>query len=414
MSSLNFTIQANQMSYPMVLPHHGHDYIQGTLAKKGEPYELLMLQAMADLLQADDFVLDIGANIGNHTLFLAIIAKCKVESFEPNPELCDALSQSIELNRLTDKVTLHRVGVGAAPAKAHFAELNPENIGAQSLALDPEGTKDGFDIITIDSLNFKQTVRMVKIDVEGMELDVLEGAKELVARDKPIMFIEAQTQEEFDALLNVLLPLGYVYWDTFNATPTHLFFHEAELESDSYRTHMADMGINVTKLRYEVQRLRKQVNETGVCYRKALEQIEVLKGKRSLSSSAKLAAKEPIVPASSGEALSEVVKTFIKGQLRTERVDSLFGPGQLVAELGFKAADSPSSAAFLVDFRGQDLEVEALTAITSELRKNRIAVMITTDVQGFLELLAGKGPNLAVETSSQKYGVVICRRLGRD
>lgn len=117
-----FPINAGGEQYLMVLPGWEADYIQGMLAEKAAPYEFAMLQAMASCLCEGDLVLDVGANIGNHTLYLAAVAGLKVVAFEPNPELCVPFRKAITLNGLDDRATLHEVGVGASEGKAHFAE----------------------------------------------------------------------------------------------------------------------------------------------------------------------------------------------------------------------------------------------------------------------------------------------------
>jgi len=87
-------ILVDGLDYQIALPHRETDYIQGKIAREGAPYELTMLRAMADRLSPGDLVLDIGANIGNHSLYLAA-AGFTVHAFEPNASLCEALNQSV-------------------------------------------------------------------------------------------------------------------------------------------------------------------------------------------------------------------------------------------------------------------------------------------------------------------------------
>ena len=76
-------ITTGTSTYQVVVPHYETDYIQGLLMSDGTPYEAGMLAAMAEVVGEGDLVLDIGANIGNHTLFLAAAQGCRVEAFEP-------------------------------------------------------------------------------------------------------------------------------------------------------------------------------------------------------------------------------------------------------------------------------------------------------------------------------------------
>lgn len=411
MSSPIFAVQANQISYQIVLPHHEQDYIQGMLAQKGEPYELLMLEAMAGMLQPDDLVLDIGANIGNHTLFLACVAKCKVESFEPNPELCDALAESIKLNELEGRVELHRVGVGARAGKAHFdpEALNPQNIGAQSLSLDADDVNDGFDVITMDSLSFEQSVRMMKIDVEGMELDVLQGAEKLLARDKPTLFVEAQTEDDFEQLNSRLTASGYVYWDTYNATPTHCFIHENDLQDNSYRTHLHELGQKAYQLRYELQKARKQINETGLKYRNALQQIDALKEKLNpTSTSAQSLAKEELPH--SNKRISDSTKRFVYNLIKpTDKKVS--GDAGLAEELGFIYADEASVKLF--DLRQFDADsedfVDDIKKRLSGLSEKSTFLVLSEKIEDVALVISQLDGYLAAEVVSRKHGAALFR-----
>jgi len=224
------TITVAQESYQIYLPNKDTDYIQGKIASSLEPYELSMLQDIQSRVNPTDYVFDVGANIGNHSLYLAAIAKCTLFSFEPNKSLCDALNQSVELNRLTKQVLVHQVGVGAKSGVGKFDYLDNANLGAQSITTNLGCASEAeFEIIALDNLERNFQVRVLKIDVEGMERAVLEGAKELIATDMPLLYIECQSETHFAEIHKWVTQQGYVFWDTFNATPTHLFIHESQV-----------------------------------------------------------------------------------------------------------------------------------------------------------------------------------------
>lgn len=63
----------------------------------------------------------------------------------------------------------------------------------------------------------------MKIDVEGMEHKVLEGARKLINKNRPIIYAEANFVQDYVKMERVLDSLDYVYWDTFEPSPTHLF-----------------------------------------------------------------------------------------------------------------------------------------------------------------------------------------------
>ena len=225
---LTAELSIEEHRYRILLPYAATDYIQKKLATDRTPYEQEMLEDIRDRVSPGSLVLDIGANIGNHTLYLAAVAGCRVESFEPNPELCAALRESIALNDLSDRVHLHETGLGRAAGTARFGVNTPNNLGAQYLTL---GEGD-LRVSALDSFAFGHPVEVIKLDVEGMEIDVLEGGRRLLARDRPLVYVECATEAHYRRIARWMVALNYIYWDTFNATPTHLFIPAERLGVD--------------------------------------------------------------------------------------------------------------------------------------------------------------------------------------
>lgn len=273
-----FSIDIDDKHYSIVLPDWESDYIQGMLAEKAVPYEFPMLQAMSGVLSEGDLVLDIGANIGNHTLYLAAVVGCRVVSFEPNPILASPLQESIVFNGLEERVSLIRKGVGSTAAKAVFAESKPDNLGAQSLTLIDGGDQSGdnasaMDVVPLDDMTFDHPVKAIKVDVEGMELDVLKGAVQLIDKDRPSLFIESHNEEQFLLIHDFLEKWGYVYWRTFNATPTNWFLPSCEAGQENLQQHGLDQGKALYKLWAERQRLRKSFLDLREKHRLVNEQL---------------------------------------------------------------------------------------------------------------------------------------------
>jgi FkbM family methyltransferase len=209
----------------MLLPQWKTDHIQRIIANSGRPYEEKMLYDMLNRVKEGDLILDIGANIGNHSLFMASIGNCQVISFEPNKQLAESLHRSIQINKLTNKIEVIQKGLGRTNSFAEFDCDISHNLGAQSLSTtDKNGS---IEVVTLDSLDIQDKIRMIKIDVEGMELDVLKGSKDTLIEHKPLVYLEAEKQKDFLLLNEFLEKLGYKYQATFNATPTHLFLNRA-------------------------------------------------------------------------------------------------------------------------------------------------------------------------------------------
>lgn len=123
-------------------------------------------------------VIDVGAFIGDHTVFYARHAQ-SVFAFEPNPLAFECLSRNVEQ---FNNVRCFKVGLGAAPGRA--ALVTNTNAGMSALV-----AGNDIDVIALDSLNLSD-VSFIKIDAEGWECAVLEGARKTIARCRPVMLIE--------------------------------------------------------------------------------------------------------------------------------------------------------------------------------------------------------------------------------
>lgn len=127
-------------------------------------------------------VVDAGAHIGTHALFysLQVGYDGKVICFEANPITYNCLHFNVGGIK---QVELHNVGLGSKSGEMSVAH-NPDNVGASFLI-----SGSGIPIITLDSLNLSKC-DFIKVDIEGLEPDFLQGASETIQKHKPVMFIE--------------------------------------------------------------------------------------------------------------------------------------------------------------------------------------------------------------------------------
>ena len=264
------TVEFLGTAYSVCVPNADEDYIQGVLASTGRPYEELMLRDMANLLGEGDLLVDVGANIGNHTLALATATGCRVVAYEPNATLVDGLDRSVAANGLAERIITRRVGVGAESARARLAGLNPSNLGGQHLDIDASG---GIEIVRLDDEQL-DGARVLKIDVEGMELDVLAGARRTIVESRPEIFVEAAERGHFNALLPVMEELGYVLVGSYNATPTHHFTHRDSEDALQMvaRAHAAEAARRYD-LDREAREARSRLDDAAKKYRATQDQL---------------------------------------------------------------------------------------------------------------------------------------------
>lgn len=196
------------------------DHISAQILASKSFYELAFLQALRELVKPGDLVLDVGANIGNHTVYFAVIAKCRVMAFEPVASTCAFLRQNVQLNGVGDQVQVLEIALGESEGDAAVASFDAANLGATRLKLDAAGD---IRIDTIDHLETDGAIRLIKIDAEGMDASVVAGASKTLARDRPIVACEAATQAEYQRLCRLLEAQAYVSVACFNATDTFVF-----------------------------------------------------------------------------------------------------------------------------------------------------------------------------------------------
>jgi FkbM family methyltransferase len=150
-------------------------------------------------------VLDIGAFIGTHTLALADISskgRGKVYSFEPQPWAFNTIKSSIRKNKIKN-VKVYNVALSNKSGSIKFCS---DNTGGSTICTEKNKSINSWNsnynvkLKPLDSYNFKN-ISIMKIDVEGHEISVLEGALKTIQRNKPKILIEVwnrpKRQKEF-------------------------------------------------------------------------------------------------------------------------------------------------------------------------------------------------------------------------
>ena len=203
-------ISLEQTNYRMYLPNFNQDAIQKYIFSTKLPYEQSVLEyILKDAQMGGGIVLDIGANIGNHSVYLAA-HNIKVLSFEPNPKLCKIIKENIKINHFENKIKLFECGISDTNHKANLSKENRTNYGSMSLIKNNQGE---IECKSIDSFNFEEKISLIKIDVEGMELSVLKGAKQTLIKNKPTLYLEANQPMELYHIKQFLEKLGYIYYN---------------------------------------------------------------------------------------------------------------------------------------------------------------------------------------------------------
>jgi len=187
-------------------------YIGRSLDCYGE-YSQGEMELFGQVIRPGQTVLDIGANIGTHTVFFAQATGSggTVLAFEPQRLIFQILCANVALNGLTHVFTYH-AAVGRRPDAILVPTLNvlaEQNFGALPLGLASAGEK--VRLLTIDELELP-ACHFVKIDVEGMEGDVVAGGQRTLRHFRPMLYVEIEHSDRA-TLIQPLFDLGYrLYW----------------------------------------------------------------------------------------------------------------------------------------------------------------------------------------------------------
>jgi len=181
------------------------------------------VELFARLLRPGDTVLDAGSNIGAHTIPLARLVGTRgtVVAFEPQRVIFQALCANVAINSLANAFC-YQAALGESAGAMVIPPLDPmrgQNFGGFSISGYEQG--EPVSVSALDDLPLRGC-RLIKIDVEGMELSVIRGASSLVQRFWPILYVENNRPDRAAELVRHIYSMGY-----------DLFWHRAPLFNPS-------------------------------------------------------------------------------------------------------------------------------------------------------------------------------------
>jgi FkbM family methyltransferase len=211
--------------YRLVQSKHGpvlvnrHDFYMGQALLKYGEYSELELQFLLMLLRFPGLVIEVGANMGTLTVPLAAeLARQGREMlvFEPQPVIFQQLCANLALNGLMNVKALP-YACGKENGAVQFAVPDSRalgNFGATSMQASPVAATrtETVQCVRLDDLVGSAEVGMMKIDVEGFELRVLQGCVGILERSKPVLYVENDRLEQSAELIQWLMDHDYRLW----------------------------------------------------------------------------------------------------------------------------------------------------------------------------------------------------------
>jgi FkbM family methyltransferase len=218
--------------YRLVFGRHGpflvntqDVYLGHAIATYGE-YGEIELAFMRNLVQAGRDAVEVGANIGSHTVPLAHALAAngrRLLAVEPQPVVFQTLCANVALSRLFN-VQAENCACAAAPGWLAFDVPDytaSGNFGGVSMhaasSAEVPGQQRVRSVPLDDLLDNSWNVGFIKIDVEGFEQEVLEGARKTIARNRPVIYLENDRVEKSRSLIEWLWAADYKLW--FHSPP---------------------------------------------------------------------------------------------------------------------------------------------------------------------------------------------------
>ena len=194
-----------------------NDWIQQNIFFLGS-YEDAELKVLANHLKPDSVFIDIGANFGLYSLIASqhISEEGTIISFEPFPENYKSLCTNLSLNDL-HRITAENTAVGSETGTLKLYYNSKEN----NLGMVSYNNTQQSDFVTVNKINIDgylkskslEKITFIKIDVEGFEYEVLQGMKQTLQQNSPIILIEVLDSKSENDVSNkpheLLCEIGY-------------------------------------------------------------------------------------------------------------------------------------------------------------------------------------------------------------
>jgi len=179
------------------------DFVSSWISNVGY-YEIGLLRELVKYTK-NKVVIDVGAYIGTHSVYISKFGDPeKVYAFEPDSRSFGLLKKNIEANDLDDIVIPINKGVWDSDTVVSFRTADESNRGVSKVDYTGNTT---IQVVSLDKFCSDGRCDCIKIDIEGNELKVLEGARKIITDSRPVLAIEVHgTKFEFP---DWMLKLGY-------------------------------------------------------------------------------------------------------------------------------------------------------------------------------------------------------------
>jgi FkbM family methyltransferase len=180
----------NSLIYISDLRSYTENYVPWTGEYEGKSMDLIL-----PLIDNKKNMMDIGGNVGYWSINMKSINKNKLYVFEPVTSNYNRIKEHLKINNLENNTFVYNLGLSDKNFYAGFCktEIDQKNNAQTFNAALSEGSSKDCEVQILDDIVQKQKITnigFIKIDVEGYELKVFNGAKEFLAQNRPIIYGE--------------------------------------------------------------------------------------------------------------------------------------------------------------------------------------------------------------------------------
>ena len=174
------------------------DYIFEKIKMEKDFYEHELLDEIKSVISENSIVIDVGGHVGNHSIYLLKVSNFDMSYlFEPRKPLIRLIRENMSLNGLEDKFIINKDGIEAISSSSgqlKFEKRKNYNLGTGRIVNEPGGA----NVSTLDSIfeDMDKKISVIKIDVEGLEKEVLQGALTVIDKHRPVISIESLIKSE--------------------------------------------------------------------------------------------------------------------------------------------------------------------------------------------------------------------------
>ena len=215
-SKFQFQVPFGRLKYPA----YANNFIDWNVLfySSYETYELKLLSLLSSKIK-DSVFIDVGANVGHHSLFMSCSAK-QIHAFEPNPELWPFIMEKISANNIQN-IVLHKRGLGNVSDKLPLYLKQESGEASLILGTNDTDTRNHVTVKIVPGDKYFENIKLkkidlIKLDIEGSEKQAIEGMDFSIRKWRPMIMLEISESgkdhfDSFDSFID-MFPNEYVFY----------------------------------------------------------------------------------------------------------------------------------------------------------------------------------------------------------